>query len=810
MLKSLVHDLCDGARIVRTSPGLCAAAALLLALVIGGNTTVYAIIVALVHKPAPAVDPTDLVSIGFDGEPFPLYSYEDYAQYAQQTRTLRSLSTTGIAGNTARPVATPHGRYLLRVAPVTEHFFATIAVRVSPGRGFEADDDREAAALVAVISHRVWREHFDGEASVIGRAITIDGKPATIVGVAPPGFAGPYWGATSDVWVPLRAFTRPTDVVLVGMIGRLNPGATARQTQAEFQVIQARLHSAAADDRSSPILVTPYSATAGSLITASKGDMLAALSVMTLLSLVIVCANVANLFLARAVAGQHATAIRQCLGASPARIVCVFAGEALSIAVLALVGAYGITWIAAALLPRVLPRGPLMAGLPTDFWPDWRVGAYAVGAAFVATLLFSLVPALRMWRVDPLAALKAGARTTATGRARMADTLVVIQVGLSALLLTLAGLAHRSFTLTGINMGFDTERVLLVGVGTTDAARAGNEHRLLLERIRNRLRAIPGVTAITYTNGEPPIPWARQAARVSSSGAEVPVQVDVIGPEFLETLGVEPIDGRVFTAQDRQRVEPVAIINEELARRLWPDRSAAGRTFALGDQQIEVAGIIRDAHYLGFNVMRPDAAPRYVLLSNQPARPAVDGGTDDAAGRATFYIRYSGTLEPITRAVPDAVREVDARVALKFQQTLDGRLNEWMSPARLIAALLLLFACISLVIAALGQYAIVAFTTRRRSRDFAVRIAVGASRQQVLKSVLGEGAWHTVTGLALGLALGAGVATLMRASLFGVQPTDPPTYLVVVATLTVVSLAACYLPARRASRVDPIETLGRG
>lgn len=808
MLHRLADDVRDGVRILTKSPGLSATAALLVALVVGGNATIYSMVNGVVRQPAPGVTATDLVSFGLVGRPgAPFLDYRDYRAYAAHTTSLRSLAAWGF-GRTS--VATPNGTYLLQVTPVTANYFDTIGITLASGRSFSVAEDRAGAPLLAVISDGLWRTHFGAAPDVVGQQISITGRAATVIGITPPRFGGPSSGEWSDLWVGLHAAGQATDSAGVTMIGRLAADSSIARVRSEFAAIQSRLESADprhGRDARAPLLVTEYAASAGGVIPAFQREILAIFSVVTLLTLLVVCANVANLMLARAVVRQRETAVRQSLGASRVRIVRLVLIEGMAIAAVACVLAFVIAMWAASFIPALLPQG--RTTMPLVFTPDWRVALYAGVLTLLGTITFSLVPALRTWRQDPLPLLKDGAHTASRGRSPVANALVVLQLAFSVLLLTCAGLAYRSGSLMQIDVGFDTTRVLLTTVGTPQAATGWDP--LLLDRVRERLARQPGVTAVSYVGGIA-ASWNRGEVRAADTSRPVRVTMSTVGNGYIEMLGLAPVAGRTIAAADRAGAG-AAMINQQLARVLFGGRNPIGETLLVGSQQrpVEIVGVVPNAYYRGFNAERPDQQANYLFLSGAPATPGA-GEADAPASLAqtTFYMRYSGTPESLVASIPAALRDVDPRIALSTTQTLESQLEELSLSARLISLLLAMFASVSLLIAAIGQYAVVAFNMRRRTRDFGVRIALGASARQIVTSVLREGAGLTATGLLVGFALSLAVATALSGLLFGITPTDGRTYTSVFALLASVSLAASYFPARRASRIDPVQALRQG
>jgi predicted permease len=830
------QDLRFGARILTNSPGLSFTAAVLIALVIGINTTIFSMVDGLVTRPAPGVETTGLVRIVLADRPGASYfSFPDYQDYAAQTTTLQSVTAST---NGRVTLASPSGSFAVFASAVDANYFDTVGIHVAKGRAFTASEGeaRDATGLVAIISDHAWHEYFGGAEDVVGRSISVNGRPATIIGVAPPAFRGVMLMERADIWLPLVMFWRVIDAdalprwltdrteTPVDMIGRLAPGQSISGAQTEFATIQARLERSYPVGKRSPVSVVRYSATSGGVIPAGAPTFLAIFSIVTLLTVLIVSANVANLMLARAAARQRETAVRQSLGASRARIVRLLLAEGLSISLVAWAAACMMTVWAARAIPRLMPQSPL-AGSGLDFTPDWRVIGYAMLLAGVGTVAFTLVPAIRAWLQDPLPWLKAGEHSVAQGRSRLSNALVVLQLAFSVVLLTGAGLATRSAGLMKIDLGFDMHNLLLVTVRTSASAATRESNLVLVDQIRERLRRIPGVTSVSYVRNVPPFAWSRELIRTHGGSETVFATMHVVGPDYFAVLGLAQTAGRPLTDDDLGHSDPVAVINENLAQAMWPGESALGRTITFGASPeslpgsavfgrrtegptIEIVGVAPNAYVAGFNPERPDPRPNLIFVPAQQAFALRGRGDPAAPGEFTFYLRHQASaFEHVASSIGPELRAVDPRVAIAGVQTMDTQLEGVTFTAHLIARLLAIFSVVSLLIAAIGQYAVIAFNMRRRVREFGVRIALGASAGQVLRAVLDEGLALTGIGLIAGLLLSLGVAMLTRRALFGVTPTDPMTYGGVVALLTCVALTACCLPARAATRVDPVQAL---
>ena len=811
-----LEDLRFGARILTHSPGLSGAAILLIALVIGGNATVYSMVNSIVVSPASGVTRNDLVVIRHVdpgariSDPF--VSFPNFQDY-----TRASTTVTGMTGwNTLRiTLSTSTGNFAIFGGVVTTNYFETFGVNLARGRVLTASDDEATDGLAVVISHRLWQERFNLAEDVIGSAVSINRVPATIVGVAAPPFAGALLTPGEDAWLPIRAYYQLTNTATsltnrsaaaVLIAGRLDASASVTSARAEIATLFAQLQSSYPDAwatyspagavplRNARAVVARYSATELLPIGDMAPVFLAVFSGVTLLTLFVVCANVANLLLGRAIERQRDTAVRLSLGASRGRIVRMLLAEGATLAMLAWIAAYVVAlWISQALLRIVEPR----PGLLGNARPDWTLAAYGLAMALVATLVFSLAPAVRSWRVRISPLLKAGEPGTAAGRSRWSTALIVVQFAFSVTLVTAAGLAYRSITtLTSADLGFNTDKILLVTLRL--GSDAGPEGFALFERVRERLTRVPAVEAASYARRIPgatlmmSTPVRRDAQKATAAF------VRQVGPDYLRVLGLRAVAGRELTASEQRGGRRVAMINQQLANDLFGNEPPIGHQLTIGDrEQVEVTGVVPDALFDGPN---RDPHPRYLFVAEQqmPGAPPTD---------VHFFIRHRGSVEAITPLVTRAIGEVDTALPVVAMATMASRVALVLELETMIVGLLAGFAVISLVIAAFGHYAVAMFNMRRRTREFGVRMALGASSGRIQAAVVRESIVHAAAGVAVGLAMSAAVAIAFRSVLFGVTPVDPITYLSVVALLAVTSIAASYVPAFRASRVNVIEAL---
>ena len=806
--EQVVQDLRIGSRILTKAPAVSATAVILIALVIGGNTTVFSIAHGIISKPAPGVHAIGLTTLSWVAENGDIETHAEhrvFAHFQQQSTTLQ------IAAVDFQRVTLTHdnGSYAARIGIVSPNYFDTLGIRLVHGRSFTADEaERGTSGLVVVIGHHVWQNAFGGTPNIVGQKVAVNGQPATVVGVVDPEFRGAWLAEMGDLWVPLagefRQWLQPNrSGVAVAMFGRRAPGVSLASAQSELTTIWAQLQRAHPElNQKLRVRLVPYSATAGgnSIISTQGTRMLAIFSVVTVLTIAIVCANVANLLIARAVVRQREMALRQSLGASRARIVRGLLAEGLVLSVVAWIVACLFAWAVSRMVVRLL--APVAQGeiVMPDLTPDWTVVGYALVLALMCTMAVTLGPALRTWRQQLLPFLKVGEQSVVRARSPLSRGLVVLQLAFSVLLLTTAGLAQRSLSLRdSADVGFDTRNLLLATVNTAASAADAKSNTVVVEALRERLARLPGVDSVSYTPGGRLSTWAFFPVRRDRALEPVLAVEGRVAPEFFSTLGVPFIAGQDFRPHET-RTRRGVIVTRQVAEALWPGESAIGKVLLAGPDdravEAEVIGIVRDAFFAGRS---NQTRPRYVFFANAE-RPGPPGET-------TFYIRHSGSQDVLTPMVAKAFREVDARVAIARLRSLESQIAFDGAPLWMLATLLTLFAGGSLLIAAIGQYAVVAFDGRRRMREFGVRIALGASSRQLVSSVISESFRLTALGLLIGFALSVGVGMALARVLYGVTPTDPATFASVFVLLAGASLLASYVPARRAASTDPMVVL---
>ncbi len=805
-IEQIAGDLWLGFRALVKSPGFSAAAIALIAMGIGGNTAIYSMIHGVLTRPAPGVKADRLVIFGttVNGMPEePEGSYVEYLTYGFDSRTVRPLAASGFGFFT---LALKDGSYELRGQRVTQNYFETIGVPIVRGRGFTADEAYGRAPLAAILAYHVWQNQFHGDAAAIGRVVGVNGCPATIVGVAAPGFRGLEFAPHFEIGVPLEGYARTCGAAgslrtaALELIGRLAPRATLSQAQAEFAGLGKSLQQAYPDvQRGRMPELSEYSATAFSPIQSVRMRLfMRVLGAVGILTLLIVCANVANLMLARSVSRQREMAVRRALGAPHARILRLLFSEGLVLSLTAAAAAWIFAQWATSAIVKLIP--PLASGarIEPDLAPDSAVAIYALALAALSALAFTAAPAIRAWRQEVLPWLKAGERGVVAGRSPLANLLAGAQLALCVVLLTGAGLASRSLYLIGTaDLHFAKDHLLLVNINTSGAAQGERQNIALLERLRQRLGGLPGVVAASYASAVPPGNFGGWGGTVQAQGAAQTLTTAGLdaGPRYLETLGVALVAGRSISEDDVAGERKVAVINRHLADTLWPQEPPLGRALILFGRPVEVVGVTVNAAMATMQ----GANLNYAFLPEQP-------GTANPGGRV-LYVRYAADEARVAASVRAAIRETDSRIPVSGVRTMEEEIETDNAPQILVTSLLGVFSTGSLIVAAIGLYAVVAFHTARRTRDFGIRLALGASSGEILKSVLPDGLMVAAVGSGLGVALSLAAGRLFASLLVAVTPTDLPTYCGVIALVTGVSLAACAIPARRAARVDPVVAL---
>ena len=828
-------DLRLAVRSMRAAPVVTLVVVLSVALGVGPNTAIFSIVNGLLLRALPVEGADRLVILSrgpeVGGSPWPNPVWEHLRDHHADV----FQATFAFSRRTGRFDLAQGGRTdFVDGIYASGGYFDALRVQPILGRSFTAEDDRRGGGpygAVAVISYALWQQRFGGAADVVGRTHTIDRVPFTIVGVMPPEFFGTEVGSRPDVILPLGTepllrgrdsqLDRTTTSSLLVM-ARLKDGQTVEAAEDTLRGVQPEIREATrpadapAESRArhlaAPFTVQPAAGGTSAMRARYRQPVLAIMAVVALV-LLIACANVANLFLARASARRREFSVRLALGASRWRLARGQLVEALLLAVLGSVAGLLIARWASDLLVRQLSTHATTVFLDTSL--DWRVVAFSASVAVVVALLFGGVPALRAAHTDPTDALHAHSRSTSDGRRIGIDgALVAGQVALCLVLVVAAGLFVRTFAaLATLNVGFDRDRVLLVRLDVPRTSAEPSERGPLYERIAAAVRGMPGVAHAAISEVTP----------VSGMITDVYVEVDggpklappanisyrnVITPDWFATYGTRLVAGRDFDDRDRLASQPVAIVNETFARRFLAGAPGVGRrvrnpSSVPGEvrQWMEVVGVVADATYLSLRAAVPPTM--YVPLAQQSARPG-------AFTFATLSVRSAGGAPvALSRGVAEAIARIDSRIAITFtplKQQVDAALVQ----ERIMAILSGWFSVLALLLSALGLYGVTAYAVNRRRTEIGIRMAIGALPAHVLRLVLARVAVLLALGLLVGIGASLWAARFIAALLYGLEPHDPATIVSAAAVLAAVGALAGWLPAYRASRVDPAAALREG
>jgi len=802
----LGQDLRFAARLLRTNPGFTALAVLSLALGIGVNTAIYSLIRAVLLPALPVVKAGRLVSIYHHYSRGQGYlsstSYPDYEYYRDHSRTL-----SGLMAYARVPMDVRIGEQAEQISGelVTANYFSVLGIQTTVGRTFRSED-----RPVAIIGDRWWRRRFGSDRDVIGRTINIGRHVFTIVGIAPPGFRGIVldWGDPPELWVPITAFREALPIMPPEMLqrrdddwllvtGRLKPGLSLAQAQAEIRATAGQLAQAYPEiqDRTAELLPLSrarfWPEQRKAVVT-----FLEILSAVTGLVLLIACFNVANLLLTRGIKRQREIAIRLALGAGRGRLVRQLVTESALLSLLGgVVGVAVASWTTA--LVRSYPR-PFKIPLALETHIDLPTLAFALLLAMAVGIVFGIVPARRASRPDLLPSLKSETLHPGVRGIRLRNVLVVGQVALSLVLLIGAGLFVRTLQRAqASDPAFRTGEAVLVDLDLAVAGYSDARGNQFYTDALARIQQLPAVElpALVWMA---PLSGMRGGTNILPPGAAKPVQVDwnVASPDYFRTLGLPLVRGREFNSGDSENVQPVAIINEIMARRFWPREDPIGKLLHLerpGSPPLEIVGVVRDAHPGTF---REPLRPCFYRPLSQKYMPEM-----------TLIARTPGGTALALSQIRRELRALDRDLPVAQAETMHAHLDRALSQERLTASLLSGLGLLALALAVIGIYGVMSFSVAGRTREIGIRMALGARAAAVLAMILRQAAVLLGSGLVIGWAAAYGLTRYAASLLYGVSPTDPWTFGAVALLLIAVAVLASYLPARRAARVDPATAL---
>ncbi|MBI1761539.1 MAG: ABC transporter permease [Acidobacteria bacterium] len=820
-MQTLWQDLRYGVRVLLKQPGFTLIAVLTLALGIGANGVIFSLINALLLRPLPVEQPQELAAVftsDFSSGDFGGSSYPDYADFRA-----RNQSFTGLVSYQPQPLSLnvdgANERAFGEI--VSGNYFTVLGLKLALGRGFLPEEElRPGAAAVAVISHKLWQTRFNSDPATVGRNVKLNGQPFTIVGVAPANYGGLLRGLAVDWWVPAMM----ADQLVPGsrnltergnrgifVMGRLKPGVTVAQAQAEFNNLAAQLYQEWPQQwdniRRQGRKVSLIPESEARVMPGVRTPLViftALLMTVVGLVLLIACANVANLLLARAAARRKEIAIRLSLGAGRGRLIQQLLTESVLLALLGGVAGLALATWGADLLMAFKP--PVPFPLELNLHGDWRVFGFMFGLSLLTGVVFGLVPALAASRPDVTHALKDDSGAS-SGRGRLRGALVVVQVALSLLLLICAGLFLRSLrNASSIDPGFDADNLLAMSMDLQQQGYDETRGKIFIEQLLDRTRALPGVISASLADDLPlGLGGSRRSVTIegyaAQAGEDMEIHSSTVAPGYVETLRIPLLQGRTFAAQDRPEAPGVVLINEAFARRYWPGQPPLGKRIQMGGgpngandaPYLTVVGVVKDGKYTSLG---EEATPFLYLNLAQRYVAA-----------PTLIIRTQSNPTDLLATVRNEVAALDKSLPLFDVKTMRQHLGIALLPARLAGSVLGIFGLVALLLAAAGIYGVMAYAVAQRTREIGIRMALGADARAVLRLVVRQGMTLVLIGLAIGLTAAFALTHLLKSLLFGVSTADPLTFAGIALLLMSVALLACWIPARRATKVDPLIAL---
>ncbi len=818
-METFWQDLRYGARMLLKNPGITFVVILALALGIGANSAIFSVVNAVLLRPLPYDQSDRLVFLSETSQVMPeiSISYPNFTDWRSQNHVFERI---GVYNRSSYNLTGNGEAERLITGQVSADLFSALRVNAAMGRVFTNDEDKPGGPPVVVLSYGLWQRRFGGQSSILNQALTLNGKSYTVIGVMPQGFLYP---SRVEMWVPVGQLSGESSWQLRGNhpglygVARLKPGVTLAQAQADMGNIAANLEKQYQDSNAgNGVKVQPLLEIFVSDIRRALWVLFAAVGFV----LLIACANIANLLLARASARQKEIAIRAAMGAGRWRIARQLLTESVLLALVGgslglLLARWGIELIL-YISPNAIPRS-------REIGLDWRVLVFTVGVSFLTGILFGLVPALQAGAVDVHETLKETGRGT-TGRHWLRSSLVVVEVATTLVLLIGAGLMIRSFyRLQKVNPGFSYEHLTSFSVSLPEKKYPKDEQRdAFFKRLLENMRGLPGVEATAAASG---LPLGNNGWQTSFlvQGQPIPprnqtplMEACVVTPDYFRAMNIPLKRGRYFNdhddrsflagrdlsklTEDERTMAGVnsVIIDEEFARRYWPNEDAVGKRIKLGTDDkasvLTVLGVVGRVKMEGLS-QDSNRVQGYFPFAQLPF------------GGMTVIVKASADPNQLIASVREQLKTVDADQPIYSIRTMNDIRAESVAPERLNLTLLSLFAGIALVLAIVGIYGVMSYSVTQRTHEIGIRMAIGAQPRDVFKMVIGQGMTLALIGVAFGLIGAFGLTRLMTTMLFGVEPTDPATFVVIAALLTGVALVACYIPGRRATKVDPVVSL---
>ena len=804
-LEDLSQDLRYALRGLRKHRGFTAIAVITLALGIGANTAIFTVINTVLLKPLPYEQPDQLVVLTEQISERPIgVSYPNFVDWRNQSTVLENVVAVRLRESFNLTGAGESERLQGRL--VSANFLSTLGVKPIRGRDFLAEEDQPGANPVAIISHALWQRRFGADEGILGKQLTLNGQQFTVIGITPPNF---QYASEADVSVPIglsaeRFKLRGKDPGIISF-ARLKPGTSIETANAELNTIAARLEQQYPDTNTGRrVLVESLRESVVGEVRPTLLTLLGAVGFVLLIS----CANVANLLLTRSAGRQKEMAIRTALGARRTRILRQLFTES---AVLALAG--GVVGLLLAIWGTSLISSYIPEGIPrmSELGIDGRVLLFTLGASLLTGVFFGLAPAFQSSDANLTETLKEGERNSSRGHNRAGKLLVISEVALTLVLLVGAGLLVKSFwRLSQVDPGFDPQNVLAMQIAINARPEEGPRVDGFLSELQSRVKALPGVHSVSVSNGLPfeganfP-PFIIEGQPPPAPGQDPTGLLYTVSNDYFKTMGIDLVRGRLFSSQDTRETTQVALIDEVFARQYFPNQDPIGRRFKLntpGADSREIVGVVRHVEHVGLEGQTANTAELYFNFDQLPIATL-----PRYVRRVNLLVRT--TVEPLSLAGPvrNQISALDKDQAVFNVRTMEQALSRSVAARRFSMILLGVFALLALTLAAVGIYGVISYSVAQRTREVGIRMALGANTIDVIKLVVRDGLKLVLIGVGVGLAGALFLTRMMTTLLFGVTPTDAVTYATVALGLVVVALIACCIPARRATKVDPLVAL---
>ena len=809
-MNSFLQDVRYGLRVLTKNPGFTAVAVLTLALGIGANSALFSVVNCVLLNPLPFANPDELVAVYSRTGTFQesSISYPNFLDWQKDNHSFAYLSAFRSDDFNMTGVGEPER---LHAHMISAEFFPALGLQPLLGRNFRSEEDVAGAGPVAILGDGIWKRKFGSSPGVLGRSITLNGKVYTVVGVAQGRITGL---SPSDVYVPIGQWNDPTFLdrrISMGMnsIGRLKPGVSIEKARADMDRVAENLAAAYPDaDKGSGVTLVPLKT---DVVGDVRGILLVLLGAVSFV-LLIACANVANLLLARSTGRAREFAIRSALGAGPFRVVRQLLTESVLLGI-----AGGCIGLGLAVLGMKVILTALPGTLPRveEISLDSHVLVYTLGISLLTGIAFGLVPAIKAMRPDMHETLKEGGRGASGARHRMQSVFVAFEMAMAVVLLIGAGLMIRTLSaLWNVNPGFDAGNVLTFEISSTASPNVtADQLRAKYRATLAALGGIPGVEGVSMMGGSLPMTgdselpfWREGQPRPQHENDMTFALFYLVNTDYHRAMRIPVVRGRSFTEQDNEHAPAVALIDASLARKFFPNEDPMGKRVNLGllEMQVEIVGVVGHVQHWGLGAREHENLEAQLYL---PVWQVPERFWTLLANGSTYVARTTGAPAGLATSIRQAAEKVDSSAVVYDVRPMEEIVARSISTQRLTMLLLSVFSALALVLSAIGIYGVISYLTGQRTHEIGVRVALGASTEDVLQMVLGQGMRMTLIGVGIGIAAAFGLTRLITKMIYGVGATDPLTFAGVAVLLSAVALCACYIPARRAMRVDPIVAL---